>query len=401
MNLLQWDKAGLICEWTLKHSLRGYFLALNPQFPLYRELRSLLLVLANEFPRGVTSDVVATEREIPKNAVRQSGLVDFILGSRLRTRTLATLEQLGGRAAKHHLVKCVPGESNQSVRTHLKKLVALGLVIKHDEQISFSDEVWTKPLRKLLRGYLRLSPDVKDAIRMAHKSERTRAKGDHRYSLFGRPRMQELLVQLAVRGPTLYTRLLASARARWVDALDIYEAMGVVCVQKSSRNTIVSLNRAHPVYRELLKFLLSLSAETKQSTTDLSVSKETYSVENLFVKPLRTDVLIMVAVCEEISVRDLARMFREYDHASIATALLRYEKLHVLTNRKEGNVLVSTMNEGFTQYRELRNLLVAAASRFPQSQYLALATSIDNRGSAKRRPTAKRQRRKRRRSSVV
>lgn len=130
------DKAALMVRWRLPNGSRGWGLALNPAFLLLDEVCALLQALGRGYPPTYRSTCTKEERVIPKSALR-SGDMELLFTSRIRTRTLITMELLGA-LRQNDLTRCVPGHSPNSVMIVLRFLQRQNVIKREIHSVRFS-----------------------------------------------------------------------------------------------------------------------------------------------------------------------------------------------------------------------------------------------------------------------
>lgn len=122
------DKAGLLAIWKLPKGdskyQRGTALALNPAIPFMKPIRAVLNRIRKQVGLVLEDDILDEETVVPRKAYKKYD-IDRIFGSKQRTRTLVTLEALGGTVPLHQLRTSVPdvkfGTAQISV-THFTKI---------------------------------------------------------------------------------------------------------------------------------------------------------------------------------------------------------------------------------------------------------------------------------------
>ncbi len=370
--------AGVTVQWKIGKN-RGSVLALNPLYPLIGELRRFLLALAKHVEIETTCDVLATEWRIPGSATKKIAIqLESLFGSRTRTLTLVTLELLGGRARRKELHHCVPGEFYEAVRNETKRLLSESVLEREDDKIRFVSATWAKELRQLLRAYARidktLAPEVKGQRRFDGRASKRVAE---KYSLLGPPRIERMLVALAERGPLSSSRLFASAKTKYPKGLGLYEQMGVLVRFKRGRFVTYSLNKAHPLHKEIRRLLLSLGAGSRGNrSNDLIVRQTDFEADRLFTRPLRTALLLSLqaAGTAGLDASALSRLLPEHDRGKISKALKRFEKNEIIGHRKWKTMNLFVLNPSNTHYKALHGLLAKANKIWPE--YAANAVSI-------------------------
>jgi hypothetical protein len=234
-NLRVTDKAGVILlPW---HYRRGrYVLALNPKFPLHKELIALLRSLGREHISPLADVVPRDDRLLPKRSSQRAIALDYLFGSPVRTQTLATLEALGGRAQQAKLHRCVPEQFTYAVKTVVGYYVSQGVLEKRGTSIAFCKHAWMPALQSLLRAYLSVQIEFAKALKAEFKLNPPPGRGYRRLGLLGPPGIQRALIFLAVHGPSRPSRLLSAARVATVaGSLRSLEREGIIAIRHAPR----------------------------------------------------------------------------------------------------------------------------------------------------------------------
>jgi hypothetical protein len=139
------------------------------------------------------------------------------------------------------------------------------------------------------------------------------------------------------------------------------ESDGIVVISKISRATTVSLNAAHPVYKELRALLIAMSGSRRaaRGAQDLRSEPKSANVAYLFTTSLRLDVLAMLAACEggETDASSLSLLFPSHDGGVIGERLKSFEALGIVKKRWSTGVCLYRLDPDYPHYRKLRRLL--------------------------------------------
>lgn len=371
-NLALTDKAGLILlPW--RYTDRRYMMALNPDFPLANEVARLLRALSRDYPSVLAHTVPVGERRLPRSPAARVASLDHLLGSPVRTQTLAALEHLGGRVQQKLLHRGVPGQFVTAVKNVVNYFIAEGVLTKRGQEIAFGQHTWMPELRRLLRAYLRkreLFQRSLDALEGRHHG-----RGPVPCSLLGQPRVEKALIALAAHGPMRPSRLFASANSGSIQrTLDVFRRDGTIAIRHEKRSRLISLNAAYPLYQELRQLLLSLGEHVGQvgKNLDLVDRQGTFSPERLFTHTARTEILIIINCCErgEADASSLSRLLPEYDRGSIREALVKFENDGILRSRYYKGLHVYALDPTYAHWRPLKRLLDAVMREWPQYETL-------------------------------
>lgn len=358
------DVSGLITRWL--RSPRARMVALNPGFPLAAPLRRLLGSLAKSYPVPVLRTIGTSTISVPKAAKSREADLDVLFGSRVRTLTLVSLEVLGGIASLNMLKRCVPGEYYKSVRTALKHFVAEGVLIRRGDNLEFRSTPWMGELRQLLRAYARIRSSIRDDIRGAAHGHASRPGRLENFDLLGPQAASRILVALARNGPMRYARLFAEARTECDKSLTSLKRMGVVVDRSERRVRTISLNRAHPVYRELRRLLAAIAGGDDPTAVSDFEASASFDVDMLFGRRLRTSVLLAIDAAQSgLDASSLQRVLPEHDLFNLRRCLEQFERLGVLGKRRWKNTLYYDFDRDYAYYPALRGLLGPINNRWP------------------------------------
>lgn len=306
-SLAKSDVAGITTGWQLpgsdKRGQRGAGVALNPQFPLAKEVRALLLALGKDFPFTATCDMAPAEQKIPKR--KRTYALEKMFISKLRLRVLQAIDILGGDIKMGILENAIPGMRWIVVRDTVDQLVRDGVVKRAGSNVRLVEAPWTKPLRSLLRVYRKkvepkLTQEINDQKRWARS---VRSKGIF-VTLFGRNATERALKILAVDGPLTNAELeLGTLPQHKPPVLETLIRSGILTRQlvpkkypERNDHYVVGLNAAHPIYKEL-RMLLAAMADAKPSRKPaLSEWREHYSLKGLFMTRQRLQSLIAIGL---------------------------------------------------------------------------------------------------------
>jgi hypothetical protein len=367
------DKAGLLLPpWRYKNIY--YMMALNPRFPLIREFKALLKELSRQYPSALAGVVPTVDRRLPKRLPRRKIALDYLLGSPVRTQTLAVLEALGGRTWQSNVHRGVPGQFMSAVKTVVNFFIAEGVLEKRGVTIAFSKRAWIPALRRLLRAYLKKQTDFSAALDVQARKYSERRQGYRKLHLLAPPSTQRALVALAVNGPMRASRLLASATANSDKTIAIWQREGILANRKVGHSRLISLNSSYPAYRELRALLLSIGdVESTSHRRDLSEERAIFSAERLFASRLRSETMIMLGACRngEIDVASLGRLLPQYEVSSLRKALRKYEVDGIVRSRVWKGLKLYSLDPGYPHWHALKRLLDAVTLRWPHYRTVA------------------------------
>lgn len=359
------DRSGLVLSWSLGQ--RGTAVALNPHYPLLRELRSLLRALSVEYGLGITTTLTAREgTTLPTSVVPESDLT-YLFHTPLRTATLVALEALGGQTTLINLAQCAPKQFYHSVVTAVNHFVKERVLERDGEGVRFRDRSWTQELRNLLRAYLRVDRRTHEEIRRDAAAERARPRKYDKFELLGPKNVERALIALAQNGPMSYARVMAMSKTSADAGIAVFERMGLVLSHRDGRRRILSLNRRHPIYREFRALLISIGGPTTvQASRDLAHDAD-FRIDNLFGKDLRTAVLLTLRAerCGEMDAASVCRLLPQHDGGKVRAALRRFHKIGVVTRRRWKTLVYYSFNEEYTHYEALQALLSGAIRHWP------------------------------------
>jgi hypothetical protein len=359
-NFEKTDGAGLTIQWSLPGT-RGFGIALDPEFPLFRQVRSLLARLCDVYGLNVDVDMRPSERAIPTSASRESAPA-WLFGSPWRTRLLLALELLGGKQRSNALLGRVPGTSFADARRNVAQLVRDGILLHEDGTISFIQAWWTGAFRGLLRAYLKNDPEFGAMVERKDVA-RQKTTADHAiYGLLAKASTERMLMALATNGPTRITKLSEMIMSRLDEAtLKHLKSDGIIATSKTRHANMVSLNAAHPAYAELKRLLIAMAGEKRaaRAPQDLQPEQGSHGVAYLFVTSLRLDMLAMLAACAggEIDASSLLRLLPNHDRGVVRERLMAYEAMGVVAMRRSAGVCLYRLNPDYEFYREFRGLL--------------------------------------------
>jgi hypothetical protein len=358
------DPSGLIARWAQG---RRVAVGLNSAFRLIAPLQELLEALGESYAVW-SPDAIERSRVDPTNSVSPRGYdLDLLFSSRVRTLSLLALELLGPELELRKLKCCVPGEFYKSVRNVVDHYVRENILERRGDTIRFADHSWTSKLRNLLREYAKLRQDVAEEIASAGRRYKKRRTKRTKFGLMGNPLVTDLLVLLAENGPIGYTRALAMVKTESPYGLQTLADMGLVVDHREGRARTLSLNRAHPVYRELRRLLLSIAGKHSDTYTHDYSTPGSFEVASLFGERLRTSVLLALdAAHGGLDHSTLHRILPEHDRGSIRQCLASFAELGVVGSRRWKGMRVYDFDRTFAHYSELRGLLGPINNRWPE-----------------------------------
>ncbi len=370
-SIVRRDRAGLTTKWTLPYRgvRRGDAVALNPAFPLMREVRAVLTSLAKQYDVRTANDM--TPAEIGLLTARHDCDTSIILGSRIRTKIFAVLEIFGGRIEVGRLQRIVPDEVQSSVAGEVINCVKNGILIKVGGQVRFPDAPWRPPLRKLLRAFVAFHPDFKPRVMECEVARRRSLDDAKDWALFGKHRAERVLMALAKYGPMTPLKLQTVAkRTGGFDVVGRLAKTGIVSDTGKGRARRVGLNPAYPVYRELRRCLLSLQGlePSRVRTQPGRATPGPYAPEIVFGTKPRLWVLLMLHLAGEegIAMVDLKRSRPQHDYNAMWNKVLKFEEAGIVKARVEGQYIKYLLDPAFPHYKPLDDLLAAIVRGFPE-----------------------------------
>jgi hypothetical protein len=371
VRLRRKDASGLVSRWA--GPSRAIVVALNPAYPLAVPLKRLLRTLAKSYS---TPQEPANADVMPKSAASKRGDLDILFGSRVRTITLVAVEVLHGDTSLSKLKRCVPGEYYKSVRTAVEHFVSEGILARNGDHVQFSSTQWMPELRRLLRAYAKLRPLIKDGIKSSALGHASRPSKMEKFDIVGPPASRRILVALAQNGSMRYARLFAEAKSECDKSLGSLTRTGVIVDQRFNRTRTISLNRAHPVYRELRRFLIAIGGGALSPTSRDYAKDCNFEVDLLFGRRLRTSVLLALDASPDggLDASSLHRIFPEHDLLTLRLCLERFAEPGVLGTRKWKNVLYYDFDPSYEHYAALRGLLASINNKWPQ--YAAVGVDV-------------------------
>lgn len=329
------DLAGLTVQWTIKGGRQGkqtFGIALNPLMPFIDDVRSVLVTLAETYDLTVDSEILPEERVIP-DELKRTVDPDALFGSRARTRVLLALEVLGGEARWTRMCRSSGYEPTTGAEFAAKTLVRDGVIENDVGAVRFVDSGWIEPLRRVLRSMLDAHPNLRSDILARSRAEDERIARNEQSNVFGRDVNMRLLGALAANGPMRHAELREAIRVKVQDyKMKYLHTDGIIVWVRGNRRgkhpknaSIISLNRAHPIYEELKALVLAVSGLTERPgrPPDMDQPLSDYSVDYLFTKGIRLDALAMLAVCKngEIDSASLERLCSRHDLMNIRNRL--------------------------------------------------------------------------------
>lgn len=376
---------------------RGAALALDPQHPLHKEIRAVLLALARDFPFRAERDMTKAETALPDGKRRHDP--DKVLFFPNRLKVLCALDALGGTPTIADLAGGLTAMRLSVVNQVVQHLIRDGIAIKSGPHVSLVQAGWTNPLRRLVRAYMRLRPDLPVQIRGNLKKKRATSERQNANGFFGREVVERALIALALHGP-LRTAELESAATSQNGALALRKLMkmGIVAREErgegKGRHYVLGLNAAHPLYRELRAMLCSMGGGSPSRKTQLKCPVERVVLRGLFTSELYADVLIAIetAVHGEIDPTTIIRLHNERDGWNVRMNVRRWARQGLLKRRHYGNVSLYWFNPEYPHYKPLRALLSRIADLQPRRRTLAAVeehTYVSNRQPRAHRRRAK------------
>lgn len=368
-GLIATERSGLIVRWNLLRG-SGYGVTLNPDYPGIELIRKALLAIQPEAVDAV--DLSWSEAdEIPSSATRPVD-VDLLFGTAVRTKTLATLEVLGGSARRADLHSSVPRELGMSVKQAIRFYVSEGILTNDHGRISFAKKPWTRTLRKLLRVLIMEGLEIESGVAERRVGKSVSKRRHQKFGFFGRSGAQSVLRQLAVNGPTTVLRLqTATFKSDITEILRPFERMGVVGSRPGKRRAkIVGLNAAHPVYWPLRRLLLAIAGKAVRRPPDLvyPAPEGGFGVDELFATELRLDVLLALVFAEhgEMDASSMGRLLNEYTQAGMHLRLHWFQNEGIVAMREWKGLVFFRLDSNYQHYKPLLALLLVIGKHWPE-----------------------------------
>jgi hypothetical protein len=297
---------------------------------------------------------------------------ELTFGSRTRTRTLATLERLGGRARPNILYRSVPGEYPKVVQKVVAAFLTCGVLTKTESGIAFASTKWRRHLRRYLRSYLNLNEEFSLHVKALAKSCREITKGYQRFGLFGRWASERILRTLAREGPMPVIRLAAVARTiLYHEPISRFVRIGLLCRDGKGRGSRIGFNSKHPIYKSLRHYLLCTDGldPRRLPSKDHGVVCD-FSLDGLFGSDLQRDVLIMLHLAGEEGVdsADLLRLLPQYDRHTVVDRIWDLCEGIAVEKHIDGGIIRYGLDQGHRLYKPLRSLLQAIVDEWPEYQ---------------------------------
>lgn len=370
------DRAGITVTWLLprgsRRGQRGSAVGLNPLFPLKAEVRDLLRTLARDYDVRLIGDLTAKDLKTIVPNPRYDP--DRLLGSRVRTRTLAALECLAGNARKIILHHSVPNEHPNTVKHIVLQCVRQGVLLTSNGRVSFAKTFWMHKLRKLLRAYAKLNKGFRPSVKGLAREIAANGHGFQRLRVLGKAATERILQALAREGPMPQTRLLARAHVH--DPRPAVRALlksGIIARDGAKKGSKIGLNALHPIYDQLRCYLLISQGLDPTLIRPLQIaSKQEFGITGLFGTSLRLDVLVMIFLSktEGVDGSDLARLLPQHDRR---TMLLRIWDLAregiVIEDDADGGIIRYRLDPAFCHYDSLTRLLKAITRTWPAFEH--------------------------------
>lgn len=372
------DPKGLCMQWHAVYDSgkgrHGHIIAIDWNFALAQEVRDLLTVLGRDYPFRV-EDEFTFAGEVP--AGPGTCEIDLICGSRNRTRILAALENLGGKAPIAILEQSVPDVRPDNVHEIAKNLVGDGILQRANGVLWFTKAPWTPAYRRLLRAYLALRPQFAATSAKGAAGKRAARKERVICTLFGKAATERALLALAEDGPLTTPHLEQAVHSRLglqgVEALVKDGLIAKVAISSDRRGNptyAYSLNAAHPIHKPLRALLRSIAGAPANSTiADLSTpSKEWTKDHRLFGGVLSLRALLALALSEhgEMDASAIARIFPDHQQPAIAAQMNDFIDMGLVCARPWKSRRLYRLDESYPYHRELRDLLLAIAAQWPR-----------------------------------
>jgi hypothetical protein len=164
-----------------------------------------------------------------------------------------------------------------------------------------------------------------------------------------------------------YAQLFAEVKSQSEQTLASFVEMGLVVDQRIGRARIISLNRRHPIHRELRRFLIAMGGEPrKERAVDLS-EEVPFGIDVLFGRRLRTAALLALDAADDgLDVSMLHRILPEHDRLSLRLCLRRFKAIGLLGSRRANGTVRYDFNQEWPYYGALRGLLSPINNRWPK-----------------------------------
>lgn len=250
------------------------------------------------------------------------------------------------------------------------KCIADGILESERGEIRLSSTPWTKELRALLSAFVGQQPQFKDTVRTMARLKRDRTAGRNQYGLFGKGGAERVLCALVSHGRQTLTALFERSRAdRGELVIRRLEKIGLLTVQRDTRNTYVSLHRAHPIYKPLANLLKAKHGLKLARTTNTSnAAAVKFSADSLFFTSLRMDVLAMLYLAgdEGIYGADLKRLRPHHDRGAMLQKIWDFCGLgFVVEDAMDFGVVRYRLNLQCIGYRQFCALMAAVVEMYP------------------------------------
>ena len=363
------DRLGLTSSWRVG---RFWFVGFNPAFPYLREVRRLLTYVSEGIDFGIEPATTKAEAVVPEDAARPVN-PDYLLGQVVRTKTLAALQVLGGKSpTKTSLLHAPPGHSVSYIDLAVKRYAKLGMIESNsDFEVTFA---YSNPLVRaflpLLKRYVADHPGFAEKVRSRHSLQLAASESRMEWTFFGRSAYERQMLELAVSGPASRNRLFARALTKntRTGTIEMMIDAGVVVEERRGMRTIIGLNRAHPIFRELRDLLLAMQGLTEGGGS-LDMPRKSYSVEHLLEIPVRLHVLLGIVNSpgEECDAAALGRICSQFGLQSVPNELRIFSDLGVLTSRDENGMTFYRLDESCGYSRQLHTLLARINQVWPPS----------------------------------
>ena len=374
------DKAGLLERWLTPS--RQWIVALNAHHPLAPEINALLRALGESFTTRFRERWPHSVTRRPESLSERTCDSDLLFTSLVRTRSLVTLEMLGGSINIMRLANCAPGVAASEVKNAIRFYRRQGVLRNEDGLISFEDEPWMPSLRNLLNAYLKQRPEIARAVEaLAAQEQGSRQSRMARRGIVGPASVERILTSLAINGSMRYSELAAATKtmASGSLGLSVLEDEGIVVSRRARpKERYVSLNAGHPVFPELLALLSSLSGQRRgRNASDMIDAEREFTSDRLLWDPLRTAVLLAIEATEggEIDASTMMRRLPEKATNVIQERLRALQHQEILVVRHWKSLKLYSFNPEHPYIQPLRTLLRAANRVWPDH---GIAASLDS-----------------------
>lgn len=372
---------GICVEWILpgsdRRGARGRAVALNPSFPLYKEVRGVLRALHMKFPYAAEQDLTENELALMPQA-KSVCQVHRMLGSANRLRILSALIVLGGKCRISVLASSVPGMRGAMVKSGIRSMITDGIAIKNGPWVSLAQAAWTPAFRRLLRAYVRVQSGLAARVRACSGHARATAKARRIHTFFGSAVTERALMLLAVRGPMRHADLEIAAviRGKPTRLRQLVEdgvLVRILVLNAKANFYQVGLNAAHPIYRELRRLLCAMFGTRPARKKQLHHRMDAFPINRLFAPGQCGNILLALetAVHGWIDAASISRVYPEHDVGLLMRRLRQFTSQGLAERQRVGSLVLYRLSPGYAHYNELKGVLRRIIQLWPRYQTLA------------------------------